>query len=85
MTFRPTDKQLKELGHHVAEEAYAIFCKCGAESDFCMQNPDGGIFGAVNRLRITEHGWHASEFHCTDRFLNKWREISADFQPKKDR
>lgn len=74
---QPTDTQCSELGHAIAEIAYELFCACDAESDFCVNNTNG-IFGSVNRLRITPNGWVASEHHCTERFLNKWREIQSD-------
>ena len=84
MTFQPSDDQLQQLGLRVAEVAYEIFCACDAEADFGMQSPEGAVFGSVNRLRLTKRGWHASEHHCNDEFLKKWREISVDFQPKKE-
>ena len=69
----PTNEQLIELGAGVYEAAEAVFRKCEAESDFCIQNPDTLVFGGTNRIWLKPWGWVASRHHCTPRFLSQFK------------
>ena len=65
----------------IIEQARQLFINCGAESDFCVQNTTFDIimFGGLNRISWTaECGYHASRWHCTDRFIKEWKQIHKD-------
>jgi len=66
------DNDLKDLGLKLAEVAYEIFCLCDAESDFCIQNAEGGVFGGVNRIIFNGQWWSCSTHHSSDEFVNKF-------------
>lgn len=71
----PTNEQIQRIGETVCEEAYSIFCDCGAEEDFCVQatGSESVVFGGTNRLMWSvRRGFYPDRPYCTPTFLKRW-------------
>ena len=67
------NETLTGYGKSVALVALNIFDLCGQVEDWGLQSNQGDlVFGASNRLFLTETGWVASESHCNKWFLEEF-------------
>ena len=68
------------IGETVTDIAYAIFTRCGAASDYCLQHNGGDclVFGGTNRLIFNAQGWSIDESHCTPHFIKAFKEVSDE-------
>lgn len=70
-----TDSQIIDIGDSVVEIAFAIFCRCEAAEDFCVQAIGCTIvFGGTNRLILGTDGFRPDPGYCTPKFLERFRE-----------
>ena len=71
-------EELQDIGRGVAITAVEMFDYAGRESDFCVQlasDYGNSVFGGTNRLLYnSKQGWSVSLDHCTDGFIEKFKE-----------
>ena len=69
------DHEYYKIGRAVADRAYAIFCLCKREKDFCVQNASSLVFGSTNRIYWTTFGFKADTSYCTKGFLVEFNKL----------
>jgi len=73
-----SDADKDEILYSVLAMAEDIFSECTKDpNEFCVQHveDDAIIFGGLNRLILGRRGWSISESHCTDRFIERFRNL----------
>ena len=70
------DIEPSEIIWGVVAEAMKFWAEC--PHDFCIQSvsPDSIVFGSVNRVVWTIHGFRCERSHCTERFIQHFERRS---------
>lgn len=69
--------ELEEIVWEIVAQAMKLWEE--SPYDFCIQSvsPDSIVFGSVNRVVWTIHGFSCEESYCTERFIAHFKEIEG--------